>query len=402
MNPYLRQMSKSFNLHAFKNFFSSTSASGMILFACLILSLIIANTPLGDGFNNILETQLGFENSAVHLRYSVALWINDGLMAIFFLLVGLEIKREVVEGELSSPKKAILPIICAIGGAIVPALIYGFFNGGKPTIHGWGIPMATDIAFALAILALLSDRVPVSLKIFLAALAIVDDLLAILVIAIFYSSELHYMNLVYAAAILGMLFLFNRFGIKNLFFYLIPGVFIWYFVHHSGIHATIAGVLTALTLPTTEDDTESPLEKLEHALTVPVNFLIIPIFALANTNIRFEAGMVEGLFTALGMGIVIGLVVGKPIGIMLVSWLSVKLKISQLPEGADWIHILGLGLLGGIGFTMSIFISILSFSDPLLVQEAKFSILVGSVLSGFLGYMVLNYSSKRKNLNPPA
>jgi len=175
MNSYLRQMSKSFNLHAFKNFFSSTSASGMILFACLILSLIIANTPLGDGFNNILETQLGFENSAVHLRYSVALWINDGLMAIFFLLVGLEIKREVVEGELSSPKKAILPIICAIGGAIVPALIYGFFNGGKPTIHGWGIPMATDIAFALAILALLSDRVPVSLKIFLAALAIVED-----------------------------------------------------------------------------------------------------------------------------------------------------------------------------------------------------------------------------------
>ena len=395
-------MSKSFNLHAFKNFFSSTSASGMILFACLILSLIIANTPLGDGFNNILETQLGFENSAVHLRYSVALWINDGLMAIFFLLVGLEIKREVVEGELSSPKKAILPIICAIGGAIVPALIYAFLNGGKPTIHGWGIPMATDIAFALAILALLSDRVPVSLKIFLAALAIVDDLLAILVIAIFYSSELHYMNLVYAAAILGMLFLFNRFGIKNLFFYLIPGVFIWYFVHHSGIHATIAGVLTALTLPTTEDDTESPLEKLEHALTVPVNFLIIPIFALANTNIRFEEGMVEGLFTALGMGIVLGLVVGKPIGIMLVSWLSVKLKISQLPERADWIHILGLGLLGGIGFTMSIFISILSFSDPLLVQEAKFSILVGSVLSGFLGYMVLNYSSKKKNINPPA
>jgi NhaA family Na+:H+ antiporter len=395
MNSYLRQMSKSFNLHAFKNFFSSTSASGMILFACLILSLIIANTPLGEGFNNILNTQLGFENSAVHLRYSVALWINDGLMAIFFLLVGLEIKREVVEGELSSPKKALLPIICAIGGAIVPALIYAFFNGGKPTIHGWGIPMATDIAFALAILALLSDKVPVSLKIFLAALAIVDDLLAILVIAIFYSSELHYMNLVYAAAILGMLFLFNRFGVKNLLFYLIPGLFIWYFVHHSGIHATIAGVLTALTLPTTADDTESPLEKLEHALTTPVNFLIIPVFALANTNIRFEEGMVEGLFTALGMGIVLGLVIGKPIGIMLVSWLSVKLKISQLPERANWIHILGLGLLGGIGFTMSIFISILSFTDPLLVQEAKFSILVGSVLSGFLGYMVLNYSSKR-------
>ncbi len=292
-------MSKVFNLNIFKHFFSSTSSSGMILFACLILSLIIANTPLGPGFDNLLQTQLGFENESIHLRYSLALWINDGLMAIFFVLVGLEIKREVVEGELSSPKKAILPIICAIGGAIVPALIYTMFNSGKPTMHGWGIPMATDIAFALAILALLSDKVPVSLKIFLAALAIVDDLLAILVIALFYSSELHYMNLVYAAAILGLLFLFNRFGVKNLAFYLIPGVFIWYFVHHSGIHATIAGVLTALTLPTTEDDTESPLEKLEHALTRPVNFLIIPIFALANTNIRFEPGMVEGLFTGL-------------------------------------------------------------------------------------------------------
>lgn len=389
-------MSRSFNLNAFKDFFRSSSSSGIILFACLILSLIIANSGWGNGFNSILDTQIGFENSSIHLRYSLALWINDGLMAIFFLLVGLEIKREVVEGELSSPKKAILPIICAIGGAIVPALIYALFNGGTPTAAGWGIPMATDIAFALAILSLLSDKVPVSLKIFLAALAIVDDLLAILVIAVFYSSELHYMNLVYAALILAVLFLFNRFGIKNLAFYLIPGLFIWYFVHHSGIHATIAGVLTALTLPTTADDTESPLEKLEHALTKPVNFLIIPVFALANTNIRFEEGMVEGLFTGLGLGIVLGLVIGKPVGILLISWLSIKFKVSELPDQASWVHILGLGLLGGIGFTMSIFISILSFSEPLLVQEAKFSILVGSVISGFLGYMVLYYSSKRR------
>ena len=389
-------MPKSINLRSFKDFFNSSSSSGIVLFSCLFLSLVIANSPLGAGFNNFLETQLGFENDAIHLRYPIALWINDGLMAIFFLLVGLEIKREVVEGELSSPKKAILPIICALGGAIVPALIYAFLNGGTPTAAGWGIPMATDIAFALAILSLVSKKVPISLKIFLAALAIVDDLLAILVIAVFYSSELHYMNLVYAAAILGLLFLFNRFGVKNLALYLIPGILIWYFVHHSGIHATIAGVLVALTLPTTADDVESPLEKLEHALTKPVSFLIVPIFALANTNIRFEDGMVEGLFTGLGMGIVLGLVVGKPIGILLISWLSVKLKISQLPDQARWIHILGVGLLAGIGFTMSIFISILSFTDPLLVQEAKFSILVGSFLSGFLGYMILVYSSKRK------
>ena len=389
-------MPKLINIRSFKDFFNSSSSSGIVLFACLFLSLVIANSPWGEGFNNLLHTQLGFENETLHLRYSVALWINDGLMAIFFLLVGLEIKREVVEGELSSPKKAILPIICAVGGAIVPALIYAFFNGGTTTAAGWGIPMATDIAFALAILSLVSKKVPISLKIFLAALAIVDDLLAILVIAIFYSSELHYMNLIYAGVILGILFLFNRFGVKNIAFYLIPGLLVWYFVHHSGIHATIAGVLVALTLPTTEDDTESPLEKLEHLLTKPVSFLIVPVFALANTNIRFEDGMVEGLFTGLGMGIVLGLIIGKPVGIILISWLSVKLKISQLPDQARWIHIVGVGLLAGIGFTMSIFISILSFADPLQVQEAKFSILVGSFLSGFLGYMLLNYSGKTK------
>lgn len=389
-------MGKLINLRAFKAFFNSSSSSGSILFSCLILSLIIANSPLGDGFNRILETQLGFENNAVHLRYPVALWINDGLMAIFFLLVGLEIKREIVEGELSSPKKAILPIICAMGGAIVPAVIYAQFNGGTPTVDGWGIPMATDIAFALAILSLLSEKVPVSLKIFLAALAIVDDLLAILVIAVFYSSDLHYINLIYAAALLALLFIFNRLGVKKLAFYLIPGVLIWYFVHHSGIHATIAGVLTAMTLPTTADHKESPLEKLEHGLNKPVSFFIIPIFALANTNIRLEEGMVEGLFTNLGIGIILGLVLGKPIGIMLVSWLGVKLKISQLPDQAGWIHILGVGLLAGIGFTMSIFISILSFDDPMLVQEAKFSILVGSVISGILGYLMLSFGSKKR------
>jgi NhaA family Na+:H+ antiporter len=389
-------MAEIFNLKIFKHFFNSTSSSGIVLFSCLILSLIIANSPLGDGFNQFLDTHIGYENSSLHLRYPVALWINDGLMAIFFLLVGLEIKREIVEGELSSFKKAILPVICAIGGAIVPALIYFFFNKGTATASGWGIPMATDIAFALAILSLLSDKVPVSLKIFLAALAIVDDLLAIVVIAVFYSSEINYMNLVYAAAILGLLCLFNRFGLKNLVFYLIPGVFIWYFVHHSGIHATIAGVLTAMTLPTTADDQESPLEKLEHLLSKPVNFLIVPIFALANTNIRFEADMIAGLFTGLGMGIILGLLIGKPVGIFLISWISVKLKISQLPEHANWLHILGLGLLGGIGFTMSIFIAILSFADPLLVQEAKFSILVASVISGLLGYLLLRFSVKPK------
>jgi len=322
------------------------------------------------------------------------MWINDGLMAIFFLSVGLEIKQELVGGHLSSLKKALLPVLCAIGGAIIPALIYMLFNNEQATEKGWGIPMATDIAFALAILSMLSDKVPVSLKIFLTALAIVDDLLAIIVIAIFYSSQLHYLNLVIAGAIFLLLLLFNKFGVKNLLFYLIPGLFIWYFVHHSGIHATIAGVLVALTIPTRTTNQQSPLEKLEHILKKPVNFFIIPIFALANTNIHFEPAMLKGLFSGLGIGIVLGLLLGKPLGILFVSWISIKTGLARLPENANWQHIAGLGMLGGIGFTMSIFIALLSFSDPALVAEAKFSILIGSVLSGLMGYLILRNTTK--------
>lgn len=391
-------MKQPINLKAFPNFLKHESAGGIILFLCVIISLIIANSPLGAGFNNFLEHQIGFNTNSIHLKYSVALWINDGLMAIFFLLVGLEIKRELVEGELASPKKAALPIICAIGGALIPAGIYMLLNAGTPTASGWGIPMATDIAFALAVITMLGKSVPASLKIFLAALAIVDDLLAIMVIALFYSADMNFVYLGYAGAIIVMLILFNRFGVKNIAFYLIPGVFIWYFVHHSGIHATIAGVLVALTLPTTPDATESPLEKLEHALVKPVNFIIIPIFALANTNILFVDGMVEGLFSAVGMGIVLGLIVGKPIGILLLSWLSVKFKICQLPEGANWTHIIGVGLLAGIGFTMSIFIALLSFADPDVVAVAKFAILTASVLSGAIGFTLLKMVGRKGNL----
>ena len=391
-------MKQPINLKAFPNFLKHESAGGIILFLCVIISLIIANSPLGADFNNFLEHQIGFNTNSIHLKYSVALWINDGLMAIFFLLVGLEIKRELVEGELASPKKAALPIICAIGGALIPAGIYMLLNAGTPTASGWGIPMATDIAFALAVITMLGKSVPASLKIFLAALAIVDDLLAIMVIALFYSADMNFVYLGYAGAIIVMLILFNRFGVKNIAFYLIPGVFIWYFVHHSGIHATIAGVLVALTLPTTPDATESPLEKLEHALVKPVNFIIIPIFALANTNILFVDGMVEGLFSAVGMGIVLGLIVGKPIGILLLSWLSVKFKICQLPEGANWTHIIGVGLLAGIGFTMSIFIALLSFADPDVVAVAKFAILTASILSGAIGFILLKMVGRKGNL----
>jgi len=253
-------MSKLINLRTFKEFFESSTGGGILLFICVILALIIANSPLGDGLLSFLSTKIGFENESIQLNYSIKQWVDDGLMAIFFLLVGLEIKRELVEGELASPKKAALPIFAAIGGALVPAAIYAIFNHDADTHHGWGIPMATDIAFALAVISMLDKRVPASLKIFLAALAIVDDLLAILVIAIFYSSELHYTYLLYAGGIFALQLAFNKFGVKNILAYVIPGIFMWYFIHHSGIHATIAGVLTAMTLPTTPDDKESPLE----------------------------------------------------------------------------------------------------------------------------------------------
>lgn len=378
-------------LKILRNFSQLPTSGGIVLFICVVVSLILANSPLGTSFERILNTSLGFETDSIHLRYSVSLWINDGLMAIFFLLVGLEIKRELVSGELSSPRQAVLPILSAIGGAIIPAGVYILVNQGTETASGWGIPMATDIAFALAVVAMLGKRVPISLKIFLAALAIVDDLIAILVIAIFYSAELHIEYLLYAFVVLVLLIIFNRVGVKSLIFYLIPGLFIWYFIHHSGIHATIAGVLTAMTIPlAVKGKEEPPLLKLEHALTTPVNFLIVPLFALANTNIRFEEGMLEGLASPLGVGVILGLMLGKPVGIFLMTKLAVILRIGSLPQGASWTQIIGIGLLAGIGFTMSIFIALMSFADNQLIAEAKFSILVASLLSGVIGYILLS------------
>lgn len=392
-------MAKLINFKPFREFLRSGSIGGIILITCVFISLLIANSSLGPDFESFLSNEIGFHTASIHLRYPILLWINDGLMAIFFLLVGLEIKRELIEGELSSVKKAALPILAALGGVIFPAAIYFLFNKGTATAGGWGIPMATDIAFALAIITMLGSKVPASLKIFLAALAIVDDLMAILVIAIFYSSDLNYMFLLYAAGIFLFLLALNKAGIKNLAFYLIPGIFIWYFIHHSGVHATIAGVLTAFAIPTTPDATESPLERLEHILVKPVNFIIMPIFALANTNIAFEDGMVEGLGTVLGMGIMLGLLVGKPVGITLFSFLAVKLGIANMPKGANWKHITGVGLLGGIGFTMSVFIALLSFSgENTILSEAKFSILVGSVISGALGYLLLSLIAKKSKI----
>ncbi|MDY0986640.1 Na+/H+ antiporter NhaA [Flavobacterium sp. CFBP9031] len=390
-------MAKLINLKIFAHFFQSSAAGGILLLICVLVSLIMANTGLGVHFNDLLGYPLGFEAAGLQLRYPILLWINDGLMAVFFLLVGLEIKREVIEGELSSLRHAALPVLAAVGGVMVPALIYFLFNGQSPdTAKGWGIPMATDIAFALGILSLLGDKVPSGLKIFLAALAIVDDLIAILVIAVFYSSELHFLYLGYAGGIFVLLMIFNRLGVKNLFFYLLPGAVMWYFIHHSGVHATIAGVLTALTLPTNEEETDSPLEKLEHALARPVNFIIMPVFALANTNIAFESEMLQGLTGNLGLGIILGLFLGKPIGIFVMSWFSVKIRAADLPAQTTWTHVLGLGLLGGIGFTMSIFIALLSFQEQAYQNEAKFAILTASILAGVSGFVLLSWYNKKK------
>lgn len=385
------------NLKPLRAFLRSGSAGGVILFACVLLSLLIANTPLHLSFAKTLTYPAGFENTVVQLRFPLLSWINDGLMAVFFLMVGLEIKRAVLEGELSTFRQALLPVLAAIGGAVVPALIYLLCNQGKPSVAGWGIPMATDIAFALAVLSLLGKRVPVSLKLFLAALAIVDDLIAILVIAVFYTSELHLTWLLYAFVCWLLLLVFNKTGVKRLYCYIIPGLFIWYCVHHSGVHATIAGVLVALTLPTTPDEKESPLEKLEHLLIKPVNYIIMPLFALANTNICFEPGMTDGLQTSMGAGIILGLLLGKPLGIVLTSRLAVQSGICSLPDKVGWRHVLGLGMLGGIGFTMSVFIALLSFSGQEdVLPEAKFAILTASLLSGLVGFLWLRYTGKAR------
>lgn len=380
----------------FNKFLHSSQSSGILLILCVVASLVIANSPLAESFQYLLDKKIGTD--LFELNYPISIWINDGLMAIFFLLVGLEIKREIVEGELSSLKSASLPIVAAVGGMVVPALIYFFFNQGTDYAKGWAIPMATDIAFALAIISMLGKSVPVSLKIFLAALAIVDDLGAIAVIAIFYTDQIHWDYLGLSALMVVVLVFLNFLNFKKHIFYIIPGVLLWYFMHHSGIHATIAGVLLAFTIPTNTSSTEiSPLEKLEQHLHMPVNFLIMPLFALANTNISFKAGMVEGLFSSLGYGIILGLFLGKLIGINLFSYIFIKLKISSLPHQSSWPQMWGTGLLAGIGFTMSIFIALLSFKGhPEIQEEAKFAILAASLISGITGYLILKFVGKGK------
>ena len=373
-----------------KEFFLKNQSSGVLLILCVVLSLAIANSPMAEGFQALLDQEVG--------PYSVSMWINDALMAIFFLLVGLEIKREILKGELSDIRSASLPIVAAIGGMIVPAVIFSLLNYGTPYSKGWAIPMATDIAFSLAVISMLGRGVPIAIKVFLVALSIVDDLGAIVVIALFYTDAIHWSYLLYSGGIIAVLCLLNYLKVRKIVFYLLLGVLLWYCMHHSGIHATIAGVILAFTMPANaEKGKKSPLEKLEHALQIPVGYIIMPVFALANTNITYKSGMIEGLSSSLGVGVVLGLILGKLVGINLFSFIAVKLKISTLPHASRWIHMIGVGLLGGIGFTMSIFISLLSFKEHELQDAAKFAILTASILAGALGYILLRSVTKKEN-----
>ncbi|SHG51183.1 sodium/proton antiporter, NhaA family [Flavobacterium fluvii] len=372
----------------FKDFFESEKSSGLVLIGCTVISLVLANSVFGSTYLHFWHTNLGGQ--------PIEYWINDGLMTIFFLLIGLELEREVYKGELSNIKKALLPIFGAIGGMLVPAALYLSFNYGTNTQSGAGIPMATDIAFALGILSLLGNRVPTSLKIFLTALAVIDDLGAILVIAVFYTKALFWDNLLIALGIFGFLLILNRLKVRNLIPYLIGGVIMWYFMLHSGVHATITGVLLAFAIPFGNGNKESTSYILQHFLHKPVAFIILPVFALANTAIVLSSNMGEVLVQHYSIGIALGLIVGKPLGIFALSFLAVKLGICNLPSDLNWKSIIGVGFLGGIGFTMSIFVTLLAFDDATIINNAKFIILLSSLAAGTIGFFSLKLTLKRK------
>lgn len=421
----------------FHKFAQVEASSGIVLMAATVVALILANSRWSAAYFSVLETQIALVFGDFGISMDLLHWINDGLMAVFFFFVGLEIKREILVGELSSPRKAILPIAAAAGGMLAPALIYAAINRGGPGADGWGIPMATDIAFALGVLALLGSRAPTSLKVFLTALAIVDDLGAVLVIAIFYTEQISWLWLgIGGAVFLGMLLL-NALGVRSPLPFILMGLALWFAFHSSGVHATIAGVLAAMAIPANAridtrefvawgrramdefeasqlpeekgvrqsassdqhsllqalesaiHNLETPLQRFEHTLHWPVAFFIMPVFALANAGVPFIGSLIDTLLNPVGLGIILGLVVGKQTGIMAFSWLTVRFGWADLPTGVTWRHIWGAGWLGGIGFTMALFINSLAFDDDELINTAKVAILVASVISGTVGYLIL-------------
>ena len=370
-----------------RRFLDSETSGGIMLMAAAALALIVTNSPLSHAYFEALHIMLG--------PLSLSHWINDALMAVFFLLVGLEIKREILDGQLASWPNRILPGIAAAGGVILPALIYTAFNYHDPVkARGWAVPSATDIAFALGVLSLLGTRVPASLKVFLATLAILDDLAAVVIIAIFYTSELSMPYLAAAFATFIVLLAMNRMGVMKLLPYLIGGAVLWFFVLNSGVHATVAGVVTALTIPLNPapgkpDDMTSPLHRLEHALAKPVSFIIVPLFGFANAGISFSGLNASVFGDMLTLGVMIGLFVGKQLGVFGAAWLAIKTGFAEKPAGVSWAQIYGVAILCGIGFTMSIFIGLLSFPSEFLQTETKIGVLSGSALSAVIGYLML-------------
>ena len=363
----------------YKDFFESEKSGGLVLIAFTLISLAIANSAFGNLYLHFWETTFA--------GHSIEHWINDGLMTIFFLLIGLELEREIYQGELSNIKDALLPIFGAIGGMIIPAAIFLLFNFGTETQSGAGIPMATDIAFALGILSLLGNRVPTSLKIFLTALAVIDDLGAIMIIAIFYTKALFWSNLIIALCIFAFLLILNHLKIRNLIPYLIGGVFMWYFMLHSGVHATITGVLLAFAIPFGNGGEKSTSYILQHFLHKPVAFIILPIFALANTAIVIGTDFTTIITQNYSIGIALGLIIGKPLGIITILFIAIKLGWCKLPNDLNWKSILGVGFLAGIGFTMSIFITLLAFENETIINNAKFIILLASLVAGLIGFI---------------
>lgn len=362
--------------------------SGVLLIMATIISILVSNLPVATTYLAFWKTDVGF--SFLHLP--IAGWINDGLIPVFFLLVGLEIKRELLKGELSRLNQAILPVVAAAGGMAVPAIIFIMFNLNNPeTIHGWAIPTATDIAFSLGVLSLLGKKIPFSMVVFLMALAIIDDLGAIIIIVAFYTGELHAVMLFCALGVLALLILLNRLKVRQFAAYLVPGILLWYCVLNSGIHPTIAGVLLAMTIPL------SLGEVIEQKLTRTVSYFILPVFALANTAIPLSFGFTGNLFSTLSIGIILGLVLGKPLGIVFSTWILVKGKLSPMLSGVNWKMMIGLGLVAGIGFTMSIFIATLSFDREVQANTAKLAVIAGSIIAALAGTILLQLNSGKGN-----
>ncbi|WP_372340422.1 Na+/H+ antiporter NhaA [Parvularcula sp. IMCC14364] len=386
------------------DFLKLEASAGLILMFAAALALLANNSFLSDLYDQLLTTPVAVQIGALVIDKPLLLWINDGLMAIFFFLVGLEIKREVIQGELSSFDKASLPIFAAIGGMAIPALIYAWFNWGSPdTISGWAIPAATDIAFALGILALLGSRVPVVLKVFLLAVAIIDDLGAIAIIALFYTSDLSIIALIIAATGLVALFILNRMGVKRITPYALIGLIIWVSVLKSGVHATLAGVLVAFMIPLHgKDGAQSPLHKLEHDLHPWVAFLVLPIFAFANAGVSFAGLSLDAFLAPVTIGVALGLFFGKQIGVMAFAALAVSLRLAKLPQGVGWKELYGVACLTGVGFTMSLFIGTLAFSDADTLNQVRMGVLAGSIASGIVGFMVLSLSLKEKKVEAAA